>query len=422
MTGVHDGAMIAADVHAEDVVSARARLGASLRTTPCVHSSTLSALLGCTVYLKLENLQFTASFKERGALNKLLQLTDDEKRRGVICMSAGNHAQAVAYHARRLQIRSTIVMPRFTPNAKVEHTREFAGEVLLHGATFDEARALAEELALARDLVLVHPYDDPAVIAGQGTMTAEILEQVPDLDVLVVPVGGGGLIAGAALALQAAGSDAQLVGVQTTRYPFAHHAWHGDTSASPVPLGTLAEGIAVKRPGVRTLAIMRQRVNGMLLVDETDIEDAIALLLDVEKTVVEGAGAAALAAVRKHGARWRHQRVVVVVSGGNVDLIDLSSVIQRHLVRSARLVRMRVELPDVPGALAEVARVLGEMDSNIIEINHNRDVASSSSVRSVVVEFVLQMRGEEQAEQVLTALRGRGYGAHAQGRIGDDSG
>ncbi len=421
MTGAADSAGTVVDVHADDVEAARVRLGAAVRKTPCVHSTTLSALLGCTVFLKLENLQFTASFKERGALNRLLQLSEAERRRGVICMSAGNHAQAVAYHARRLQIRSTIVMPRFTPNAKVEHTREFADEVLLHGATFDEARALAEDLAIARDLVLVHPYDDPAVIAGQGTMTAEILEQVPDLDVLVVPVGGGGLIAGAALALQAANNATRLVGVQTTRYPFAHHAWRGDASAPPVPLGTLAEGIAVKRPGVRTLAIMRQRVDSMLLVDETDIEDAIALLLDVEKTVVEGAGAAALAAVRKHGAGWRDQRVVVVVSGGNVDLIDLSSVIQRHLVRSARLVRMRVELPDVPGALAEVARVLGEMDSNIIEINHNRDFASSS-VRSVVVEFVLQMRGEEQADQVLTALRGRGYGAQTLGRTGDDSG
>ena len=421
MSDVADSALPAADVFAGDVLAARARLGTAVRQTPCVHSTTLSGLLGCTVYLKLENLQFTASFKERGALNKLLQLSEADQQRGVICMSAGNHAQAVAYHARRLGIRSTIVMPRFTRNAKVEHTREFADEVLLHGTTLDEARALAEQLATARDLVLVHPYDDAAVIAGQGTMTAEILEQVPGLDVLIVPVGGGGLIAGAALALQAANNAAQLVGVQTQRYPFAHHAWQHSESPEPVPLGTLAEGIAVKRPGIRTLAIMRERVNSMLLVDETDIEDAIALLLDVEKTVAEGAGAAALAALRRHGNRWRGKCVVVVVSGGNVDLIDLSSVIQRHLVRSARLVRMRIELPDVPGALAEVARVLGEMDSNIIEINHNRDFAASS-VRSVVVEFVLQMRGEEQADQVLTGLRVRGYAAYTLERLGDDSG
>ena len=408
--------MVDGDVHA-----ARARLGEHVRTTPCVHSRTLSDLFGCELYLKLENLQFTASFKERGALNRLSQLSAEERSRGVTCMSAGNHAQAVAYHARRLGIRSTIVMPRFTPNAKVEHTREYADEVILHGATFDESRELTERLAAERGLVLVHPYDDEAVIAGQGTMTLEILEQVPDVEVLVLPVGGGGMIAGAARALTACAHDALLVGVQSARYPFAHRAWHGDAAPAPPPLGTVAEGIAVKRPGVRTLAAMRARVNDMLLVDEVDIEDAIALLLDVEKTVSEGAGAAGLAAVRRHGARWHGRKVVTVVSGGNVDLDVLSQVIQRHLVRTARLVRLRVELPDVPGALAEIARVLGEMDSNIVEINHQRDFAASS-VRSVLVEFVLQMRGEEQAEQVLAALRGRGYAAHALGRGDDASG
>ena len=393
-----------------DIAAAQARLHDVIRRTPCTYSQTLSVLFGCELFLKFEQLQFTASFKERGALNRLLALTDAERARGVVCMSAGNHAQAVAYHARRLGIHSTIVMPRLTPNAKVEHTRHYADDVILHGASLDEARMLADQLVRERNLVLVHPYNDPWVIAGQSTMTLEILQQVPDLDVLIVPVGGGGMIAGAALALESLASTTTLVGVQSERFPFAY-CQHQHIAPPDGPLlGTVAEGIAVKYPGDLTAPIMQRRVNDFVLVDETAIEDAMVLLLDVEKSVVEGAGAVGLAAVAQHGRRWAGKRVCVVVSGGNVDLMMLTSIIHRNQVRAGRLVRIGVELPDVPGGMAEVARLFGELDSNIVEIQHNRDFATSS-VRSVVVEFVLQMRGEEQVERVLAALREQGYAA-----------
>jgi threonine dehydratase len=302
----------------------------------------------------------------------------------------------------------------------VERTRAYGATVTLEGETLSEAEAAAHRIAADRGLVFVHPYDDARIVAGQGTIALEILDGWPEVDTLVVPIGGGGLIGGIALTAKALRPDVAVVGVQTPLYPAMAQAVRDEPPALPGG-ATVAEGIAVKRPGVRTLAAMRARVNDMLLVDEVDIEDAIALLLDVEKTVSEGAGAAGLAAVRRHGARWHGRKVVTVVSGGNVDLDVLSQVIQRHLVRTARLVRLRVELPDVPGALAEIARVLGEMDSNIVEINHQRDFAASS-VRSVLVEFVLQMRGEEQAGQVLAALRGRGYAAEALGRGDDASG
>lgn len=392
------------------VVTAMGRVREHIRRTPCTHSQTLSQMFGCELYLKFEQLQFTASFKERGALNRLLALTQEERARGVVCMSAGNHAQAVAYHARRLGIRATIVMPRFTPNAKVERTRDYADEVILEGASLDEARVVVEQLMQARNLVLVHPYDDPLVIAGQGTLTMEVIEQVPELEVLIMPVGGGGMIAGAALALENVAARVALVGVQAERFPFAYCAhMHVAPPEGPLP-GTVAEGIAVKYPGRLTTEIMRRRVDDFVLVDETAIEAAMVLLLDVEKTVAEGAGAASLAALAQHGGRWAGRRVCVVVSGGNVDLMTLSSVIQRHQVRTGRLVRIRVELPDVPGAMAQVTQLLAELDSNIVGIEHQRDFAGSS-VRSVDVEFVLQMRGEEQAELVLTALRSRGYTA-----------
>ena len=392
-----------------DLRKAQARIRSEIVLTPLEHSKTLSALTGAQIYLKFENQQFTASFKERGALNRLLDLTEGERRRGVIAMSAGNHAQAVAYHGRRLGIPTCIVMPRTTPNAKVEQTRVFDAEIILHGSQFDEARAFALEEGRRRNLTLVHPFDDPAVIAGQGTLGLEMLTQVPDLDVLVVPIGGGGLISGVALGAKSINPTIEIVGVQTTRYPSAYNTFHQIADVVPGG-GTVAEGIAVKSPGALTMELIRRHVDDVVLVDEEHIERAIFNLLEIEKTVVEGAGAAGLAAVLRHPDRFRGRRVGLPLCGGNVDMMILSSILQRGLVRSHRLVRLRVEIDDIPGALGKLTQLLGELDSNIIEIEHQR-AFGGSSVRAVIVNLVLQMRGEEQEDKVLQALRARGLDA-----------
>lgn len=393
----------------DDILAARARLQGQIAVTPVDHSATLSAITGADVRLKFENLQFTSSFKERGALNCLLCLEEEERRRGVIAMSAGNHAQALAYHGQRLGVPTTIVMPRFTPNAKVAQTRVFAAEVILHGSEFDEARRFTLELAAERNLTLVHPFDDPRVIAGQGTLGLELLEQAPDMEVLVVPVGGGGLIGGVASAVKARRPDIRVVGVQMERFCGAYNAFHGLPEGAR-SLGTVAEGIAVKSPGAHTLPLIRAHVDDMLLVSEEQVEQAVFSLLEIEKTVVEGAGAASLAALYAHKHDFAGKRTLLVLSGGNIDMMMLSSVLQRGLVRSHRLVRLKVEIPDVPGALADITRVLAELDSNIVEIEHQRAFAGSS-VRSTVVELELQMRGEEQVDQVLAALSAQGYEA-----------
>jgi threonine dehydratase len=392
-----------------DLRQAQARIGGEIVLTPLEHSKTLSALTGAQIHLKFENHQFTASFKERGALNKLLELTPSERDRGVIAMSAGNHAQAVAYHGRRLGIPTCIVMPRTTPNAKVEQTRVFGAEIILHGSHFDEARAFALDEGRRRNLTLVHPFDDPAVIAGQGTLGLEMLTQAPDLDVVVVPIGGGGLISGVALGAKSINPKIEIVGVQTARFPSAYNVFHGIADTVPGG-GTVAEGIAVKSPGALTMALIRRHVDDVVLVDEEHIERAIFNLLEIEKTVVEGAGAAGLAAVLRHPDRFRNRRVGLPLCGGNIDMMILSSILQRGLVRSNRLVRLRVEIDDVPGALGKLTQLLGELDSNIIEIAHQR-AFGGSSVRAVIVDLVLQMRGEEQEDQVLKALRDRGLDA-----------
>lgn len=393
----------------DDILAARARLDGQIAVTPVARSATLSAITGADVHLKFENLQFTSSFKERGALNCLLCLEEEERRRGVIAMSAGNHAQALAYHGQRLGVPTTIVMPRFTPNAKVAQTRVFEAEVILHGNEFDEARRYTLELATERNLTLVHPFDDPRVIAGQGTLGLELLEQAPDMEVLVVPVGGGGLIGGVASAVKARRPDIGVVGVQMERFAGAYNAYFGLAEGARA-LGTVAEGIAVKSPGAHTLPLIKAHVDDMLLVSEEQVEQAVFSLLEIEKTVVEGAGAASLAALYAHGHEFAGKRTLLVLSGGNIDMMMLSSVLQRGLVRSHRLVRLKVEIPDVPGALADITRVLAELDSNIVEIEHQRAFAGSS-VRSTVVELELQMRGEEQVDQVLAALSAQGYEA-----------
>ena len=388
--------------------AARARVGSDIAKTPLAKSYTLSNLLGADIHLKFENRQFTASFKERGALNRLLQLSADERRRGVAAMSAGNHAQALAYHGARLHIPVTIVMPRRTPNAKVAKTRVFGAEVTLHGSVFAETLEYTETLARERNLTLVHPFDDDAIIAGQGTLGIEILEQMPDLDTIIVPVGGGGLLAGVAVAVRASRPGARLVGVQAERYRAAADLFNDRPQSAPNP-GTVAEGIAVEKPGARTMPLIRANADQLVTVSEDEIERAVFALLEIEKTVTEGAGAAALAAIISKPA-IAAGKTVVVVSGGNIDMMQLSSVLQRGLVRSKRLVRLAVEVPDVPGSLAALTRILGDLDSNIVDIVHQRSFHASSA-RTTLIQFELQMRGEEQVEQVVASLRAAGYEA-----------
>ena len=400
-------------MNASDVAAARERLADQIMCTPLLASRTLSAITGAKLFLKFENLQFTSSFKERGALNCLLCLSEAERQRGVIAMSAGNHAQALAYHGARLGVPTRIVMPRHTPNIKVAQTRVFGAEVELFGNAFDETLRYTESLAVEQGLTLVHPFDDPRVIAGQGTLGLEILEQLPDAAIIVVPVGGGGLIGGVALAVKSRRPDVRIVGVQMERFPGAYNAFHGRADGAR-GLATVAEGIAVKTPGQHTLPLLRAHVDDMLLVGEQQVEQAVFQLLEVEKTVVEGAGAVTLAAVAAYPALFAGHQVVLILSGGNIDMMILSSVVQRGLVRSHRLVRLSVEIPDVPGALADLTRMLADLDSNIVEIAHQRMFATES-VRSTRVDLVLQLRGEEQGSQILAALAGRGYEASFSG-------
>jgi threonine dehydratase len=390
-----------------DIQAAAARLAGQIEKTPLTTSETLTRLTGVPLALKFENLQFTASFKERGALNCLLQLDDEEKKRGVVAMSAGNHAQALAYHGQRLGVPTCIVMPRSTPNAKVEQTRVFGAEIHLEGAIFDETLAFTEQLARSRNLTLVHPYDDVRVMAGQGTLGLEILEQHPEVQTIVVPVGGGGLISGIATAVKSLRPEVRIVGVQVERFSPVYASFNRSESIEAHP-GTVAEGIAVKSPGRNTLPVINKLVDEMLVVSEQQVEQAVFTLIEIEKTVVEGAGAVGLAAVMGQPERFGNAQTVLVLSGGNIDMMILASILQRGMVRTGRFVRLRVEIPDMPGALGELTRLLGEFDSNIIDILQERTFGGSS-VRATVVDLSLQMRGEEQIDQVLAGLRARGY-------------
>ncbi len=397
---------------ADDVHAAAARLRGHVLVTPCLASRTLGELTGCEVFLKFENHQFTASFKERGALNKIAQLTPHERERGVLAVSAGNHAQGVAYHAQRLGIPATIVMPRFAPAVKVERTRGFGATVVLEGETFDDARAHGMSLAAERALTLVHPYDDAAVMAGQGTVALEMLAQQPTLDTLVVAVGGGGLISGVATAARAVKPGIAVVGVQTERFPAVWNAFHGEQRESGQ--ATIADGIGVKSPGALALPLIAERVDDLLLVSEDDIEQAILMLLEIEKTVVEGAGAVGLAAVMKHRDRFQGRRVGLILGGGNIEPLVLAEIIQRGMVRSGRLARLRLDLRDVPGALADMAMLLGRLGANIDEIQHQR-AFTSLSVERAQIDVVVHTRGIAHIDAILATLRAEGY--HAQ-RIG----
>ncbi|MFC7461966.1 threonine ammonia-lyase [Hydrogenophaga defluvii] len=391
-----------------DIEAAAQRLAGQVLLTPCVESRTLSQITGAQVFLKFENLQYTASFKERGACNKLSQLSAEERARGVVAMSAGNHAQGVAYHAQRLGLRAVIVMPRFTPGVKVERTRGFGAEVVLHGDTLDEARAHAFALADRESLVFVHPYDDDAIIAGQGTVGLEMMRAQPDLDVLAIAVGGGGLIGGIATAAKALKPGIEVVGVQTQRFPAMVNAMTGQHL--PQGSNTIAEGIAVASPGERNMTLARARVDDWLLVDEGDIEQAIVMLLEIEKTLVEGAGAAGLAALLKHPQRFAGKKVGLVLCGGNIDPLLLASIIERGMVRAGRLVRIKVSARDVPGNLARIAALVAEVGANINEVHHQR-AFTLLAAQNVEIELVLQTRGREHVDQVLAHLLAAGFDA-----------
>jgi threonine dehydratase len=396
----------------DEVRAAALRLQGEVIETPCLGSRTLSAMAGCEVYLKFENLQFTASFKERGALNKMAQLGEAERSAGVLAVSAGNHAQGVAYHAQRMGIPATIVMPRFAPAVKVDNTRRFGATVVLEGDTFDDARTHGLALAQERGLTVVHPYDDLAVAAGQGTVALEMLAQQPQIDTLIVAIGGGGLIAGMATAARALKPGLEVYGVQTERFPAVWNAVHGQARDSAQ--ATIADGIAVKSPGALTLPVIRQQVKDVLLVGEDDIEQAILALLEIEKTVVEGAGGVGLAALMKHRERFAGRKVGLVLCGGNIEPLVLAEIIQRGMVKSGRLARLRLDVRDVPGALADVATLLGRLGANIDEVQHQR-AFSSLSVERAQIEVVVQTRGVAHIEQVLSAMREQGYRAE---RIG----
>jgi threonine dehydratase len=393
----------------ESIRAAAKRLSGHVETTPCVHSRTLSQITGAEIYLKFENLQFTASFKERGALNKLSLLTPQQRSKGVIAVSAGNHAQGVAYHAERLGIPAVIVMPRFTPTVKIERTRGFGPEILLFGDTFDDAREEAGRIAADRGLTMVHPYDDADVIAGQGTIALEMLEQQPDLDCLCVAIGGGGLISGVATAARALKPGIEIIGVQTDQFPSMYAVFKGVDL--PSANATLAEGIAVKHPGALTREIVKRLVNDVVLVSEGDIEQAIVLLLEIEKTVVEGAGATGLAATLEHRKLFEGRRVGLILCGGNIDPMVLADIIERGMVRAGRLARIRVHTRDVPGELARAATLIGQAGANIEEVAHQR-AFTTLPVQNAELEFVLQTRGPEHIEEVLRTLRNAGLYAN----------
>jgi threonine dehydratase len=392
-----------------DVEAAAGRLAGQVLETPCVESRTLGQIVGCQVFLKFENLQFTASFKERGALNKLLSLADQGVK-GVVAASAGNHAQGVAHHAQRLGLHAVIVMPMHTPTVKVERTLGFGAEVLLRGETFDDARDHALQLAAAQGLAFVHPFDDALVIAGQGTIALEMLRAQPQLDTLVVAVGGGGLISGIATAARALKSGLQIIGVQTARFPAMVNAIKG--THHPQGTSTIAEGIAVGQPGVLTRAIIAERVDDLVLVDEGDIEQAVLMLLEIEKTVVEGAGAAGLASLLKDPARFAGRQVGLVLSGGNIEPLLLAAIIERGMVRAGRLARIRVGARDTPGVLAHITTVVAQTGANIDEVHHQR-AFSTLSAQNVEVELVLQTRNPAHVTEVVAALQRAGFDARS---------
>ena len=390
----------------DDVRAAAERIAGAVVRTPTLRSRTLSEITGAEIWLKFENHQFTAAYKERGALNALLMLDDEQRRRGVIAASAGNHAQGLSYHGRRLGVPVTIVMPRTTPMVKVVQTESVGGNVVLEGETFDEAFAHARTLERELGLTFVHPFDDPTVAAGQGTVALEMLEDAPGIETIVVPIGGGGLISGMGTVAKAHEPPVEVFGVQAQLYP----SMYARIKDEALPSGgdTLAEGIAVKEPGVFTSRVIGQVVDDILLVSEADLEASVSLLLQIEKTVVEGAGAAGLAAVLAHRERFAGRKVGLVLCGGNIDTRLLANVLLRDLARSGRLARLRLSLQDRPGALLKVMQEFDAHNVNILEIYHQR-IFTNLPAKGLVTDIECEARDREQLEGLVAALRARGY-------------
>jgi len=396
-------------VRLNDIAAAQSRILGRVRRTPLVESPALSELTRGDVRLKLENLQFTGSFKERGACNRLEQMPIEERARGVITASAGNHAQAVARHGARLGVSVTVVMPEATPLVKVTATRRFGAQVILSGGNYDEAATLAAKLGTERELTYLHPFEDPWVIAGQGTVGLEILADAPDLDAVVVPVGGGGLIAGVAVAVKESNPRVRVLGVEARRFPSMKHALESIPPPSLPGGKTIADGIAVRRVGELTRELTRKYVDEIALVDEAEIAQAVLLLLEREKTVVEGAGAVGVAALLHH--RFENlegKRVAVVLSGGNIDVNLISRIIEHGLVQTGRLVRFVVTVPDVSGMLAELTRVVADSRANVLELNHDR-AFSGAELGETLIELVLETHGFEHITDVSERLRRAGY-------------
>lgn len=390
----------------DDVRAAHARIGGSIVRTPTLLSRTLSQLTGADVYLKFENLQFTAAYKERGALNRLLLLGEDARKQGVIAASAGNHAQGLAYHGARLGVPVTIVMPRTTPTVKVMQTEGHGATVVLHGEKYDDAYAHARTMEKQRGLTFVHPFDEPDVIAGQGTVALEMLEDAPDIDTLVIPIGGGGLFSGMATAARAIKPDIALFGVQAELYPSMYD--YIKNADLPCDGDTLAEGIAVRDPGLLTRRFVEAYCDDILLVSERALEQAVSLLLQIEKTVAEGAGAAGLSALMAHKERFAGRKVGLILCGGNIDTRLLANVLLRDLARSGRLARLRIRLQDRAGALFHVARIFDEQQVNIIEVSHQR-VFTNLPAKGLITDIECETRDGAHLERLMAALEAGGY-------------
>ncbi len=391
---------------AEDITAAAKRISGQVARTPFLRAERLSAITGGDLWMKLECLQHTGAFKERGALNKLMTLGAEDRARGVIAASAGNHAQGLAFHAGRLSIPAMIVMPKDTPEVKVSRTREFGAEVVLEGDNFDEARACAERLAVTRGLVIVHPFDDPEVIAGQGTIALEMLDDNPDLDALVAPIGGGGLLSGMGIAAKAVKSNIEVIGVEAALFPSMKNALDG--ADRPVGGETLAEGIAVREAGALTRAIIADVVDDIVLVDEPSLERALSLMMNEQKLLVEGAGAAGFAAVLSDPDRFRGKTVGLVLCGGNIDQRLLSTILMRDLARSGRLARLRIELLDVPGQLVAVASIIAREDGNVIDVGHHRTY-SDLPAKVTCMDVTIDTQGRDHLERIIGNLKSAGY-------------
>jgi len=403
------GTTAAQNLTLADIKAARERLNGAIYRTPCARSETLSRQTGQNIFLKLENLQMTGSFKERGALNKIATLTSEQAQRGVVAASAGNHAQGVAHHATQRGIRSVIVMPLATPLVKVQATRGFGAEVVLHGANYDEACEEATRRCQAEGMTFIHPFDDPLVMAGQGTIGLELLEQIENLEAVVVPIGGGGLIGGIACAVKESKPDVRVIGVQTARLPSMKEAVAAHHPVTLEPATTIADGIAVRRAGDVTLPVVERYVDEIVTVNEDEIASAILTLLEREKTLAEGAGAAGLAAVlQRRTSLPAFTRTAVIVGGGNIDVTLLSRIIERGLVQDGRLIRLRIHLLDRPGALADLTQIIAAHRANIVDTLHNR-AYYGVNLGDTVIDITMETRGREQVEELLAALTAAGY-------------